>query len=307
MALPRPAGCLQHACITAPAARWCDDRFVESILPTAGDWDASALAVAVVGPDGPLASSGDIGQSFRWASVTKLVTSLAVLRAVDDGTVALDEPAGPPGATVRHLLAHASGLGFEGPTPIGRPERTRIYSNTGFDLLGDLLAVRSGRPVADALHAAVLEPLGMTGTTLAGRPSAGLVGPLSDLVALAVELLRPTLLTASTFAEATSVAFPGLAGVLPGVGRFDPLDWGLGFEIRDGKSPHWTGTRNSPRTFGHFGGSGSLLWVDPEADLALVGLTDRPFGPWSLEAWPTLSDAVLGRHARPTGKARPSA
>ena len=76
-------------------------------------------------------------------------------------------------------------------------------------------------------------------------------------------------------------------------GRFTPLDWGLGFEIRDGKSPHWTGTRNSPATFGHFGGSGTFLWVDPELDVALVCLTDREFDDWALEAWPPFSDAVI--------------
>jgi hypothetical protein len=33
--------------------------------------------------------------------------------------------------------------------------------------------------------------------------------------------------------------------------------------------------------------------VDPVAGLALTCLTDRPFGPWALEAWPAVSDAVL--------------
>ena len=125
------------------------------------------------------------------------------------------------------------------------------------------------------------------------RPSQGLHGPLDDLVRLAAELLRPTLVCGPLFAEATTVAFPGLKGVLPGVGAFDPLDWGLGFELRDAKTPHWTGERNSPATFGHFGGSGTFLWVDPGAGLALAVLTDREFGPWALEAWPALSDAVL--------------
>jgi CubicO group peptidase (beta-lactamase class C family) len=87
--------------------------------------------------------------------------------------------------------------------------------------------------------------------------------------------------------------YPGLKGVLPGVGSFDPLDWGLGFEIRDGKTPHWTGTRNAPSTFGHFGGSGTFLWVDPTLDVALVCLTDREFDDWALEAWPPFSDAVI--------------
>ena len=91
--------------------------------------------------------------------------------------------------------------------------------------------------------------------------------------------------------------FPGLVGVLPGFGRQEPNDWGLGLELRDAKSPHWTGAHNSPRTFGHFGRSGTFLWVDPDADLALACLTDLAFGDWAAEAWPRLSDAVLAEVA----------
>jgi CubicO group peptidase (beta-lactamase class C family) len=105
--------------------------------------------------------------------------------------------------------------------------------------------------------------------------------------------LAPTLVAPETLEEATTVVFPGLDGVLPDFGRYEPLDWGLGFEIRDGKEPHWTGTRNSPRTFGHFGSSGSFIWVDREADAACAALADRQFGEWAKEAWPPLSDAVL--------------
>jgi CubicO group peptidase (beta-lactamase class C family) len=99
-----------------------------------------------------------------------------------------------------------------------------------------------------------------------------------------------------TLAEAARPHFPDLAGILPDVGRFDPNPWGLTFEIRGGKRPHWTGDRNSPATFGHFGGSGGFVWVDPEAELATAGLTDRDFGPWALECWPAFSDAVLERY-----------
>ena len=70
-------------------------------------------------------------------------------------------------------------------------------------------------------------------------------------------------------------------GVLPGFGYQPHCDWGLGFEIRDRKAPHWTGSRNSPRTFGHFGQSGSFLWVDPEARVACASLADRDFGDWA--------------------------
>ena len=263
------------------------------VLRTTASWAAVHTAASVVLPSGVVATVGELDEPFRWASVTKVVTAIAVLRAAEDGALDLDEPAGPTRATVRHLLAHASGLPFEGRDSIAPPASTRIYSNAGFDLLGELLAERRDRPVGHELARAVLDPLGMTGTRLDGRPSEGLVGPLRDLAALAAELLRPTLLDPATFAIAVSVAFPGLRGVLPGFGRHDPLDWGLGLEVRDGKEPHWTGARNAPSTFGHFGGTGTFVWVDPVADAALAVLTDRPFGPWAAEAWPALSDAVL--------------
>jgi CubicO group peptidase (beta-lactamase class C family) len=93
--------------------------------------------------------------------------------------------------------------------------------------------------------------------------------------------------------SATSVQLPGLDGTLPGFGRQSPNDWGLGFELRDGKHPHWTGATNSPATFGHFGRSGTFLWVDSAAQVSLVVLTDRAFGPWAAQAWPVLADTVL--------------
>jgi CubicO group peptidase (beta-lactamase class C family) len=98
---------------------------------------------------------------------------------------------------------------------------------------------------------------------------------------------------AETLAEATVVQFPGLVGILPGFGRMTPNDWGLGFELRDDKSPHWTGASNAPSTFGHFGRSGTFLWVDPEAGVACACVTTREFGDWAKQAWPALADAVL--------------
>jgi CubicO group peptidase (beta-lactamase class C family) len=266
---------------------------LDQALSAIDAWGAEHAAAAVLGPSGALASRGDDERVFRWASVTKIATALAVLALADNGVIDLDEPAGPPGATVRHLLAHASGLPFEGLTPIAAPGTRRIYSNGGFDTLGAFAAERVGESFEGLLGRLVLEPLGMDATTLRERPSQGLHGPLRDLVAVAAELLAPTLLRPETFRRATSVAFPGLIGQLPGVGRFDPLDWGLGFELRDGKVPHWTGTRNSPETFGHFGGAGTFIWVDPVRQLATAVLTDREYDAWALDAWPPFSDAVL--------------
>lgn len=270
-----------------------DDSRYEGVLATIEDWGAAHAAATVVGPTGVIATRGETDRPYRWASVTKPATALAVLVAVQRGMIALDEPAGPPGATVRHLLAHAAGLAFEGDTILARPGTRRIYSNPGFDRLGELVARRAGMPFDRALADWVLGPLGMSGTRLVDRPSQGLQGPLRDLAALAGELLRPTLLPPTALDAATGVAFPGLPGVVPGVGRFDDCDWGLGFEIHGTKDPHWMGRRNSAGAFGHFGGAGTFLWVDPAADIALAVLTDREFGPWALEAWPAVSDAVL--------------
>ncbi|HZT85842.1 MAG TPA: serine hydrolase domain-containing protein [Gaiellaceae bacterium] len=255
-------------------------------------WDAGVAAAGVVRADGVVASHGPRGFALPWASVTKLLTGLALLVAVEEGTVDLDEAAGPPGATVRHLLSHASGLPLDGEEPLTEPGRRRIYSNTGIELAARLLEERAAMPFVDYFAEAVVRPLGLAGG-LSGSPAHAYRGPLEDLLALGRELLQPTLVAAETLAEATAVQFPGLTGVLPGIGRMEPNDWGLAFELRDAKAPHWTGTRNSGRTFGHFGASGTFLWIDPDAGVACGALTDRRFGDWALEAWPALSDAVL--------------
>jgi CubicO group peptidase (beta-lactamase class C family) len=255
-------------------------------------WGAGVAAAGVARGDGIVATHGPRNVELPWASVTKLLTGLALLVALEEGTVDLDEPAGPPEATLRHLLSHASGLPLDGEHPIAEPGRRRIYSNTGIELAARLLEERAGMPFADYFAAAVIQPLGLAGS-LAGSPAHGYRGPLDDLLSLGRELLQPTIVAAETLAEATGVQFPGLSGVLPGFGRMEPNDWGLTFELRDAKSPHWTGSRNSERTFGHFGASGTFLWIDPEAGLACGVLTERRFGDWAKEAWPRLSDAVL--------------
>jgi CubicO group peptidase (beta-lactamase class C family) len=264
---------------------------VEALRQVEG-WPAETVAVGMLRSGEEVAAHGPREHVFRWASVTKPAAALAALVAAEEGIVDLDEPAGPPGSTVSHLLAHASGLPFEGRTPISEPGRRRIYSNTGFEVLAEVVGAAAEMPFGEYLRAAVLGPLEMR-AELRGSPAEGLYGSLEDLLRLGAELQRPRLVAPETLAEATAVQFPGLVGVLPDVGRMDPNDWGLGFELRDEKRPHWTGSGNSPRTFGHFGGSGTFLWVDPEADVALACLADLDFGPWALEAWPRLSDDVL--------------
>jgi CubicO group peptidase (beta-lactamase class C family) len=266
-------------------------RDVEALRAIDG-WGAAVAAAGVARADGVVATHGPCDVELAWASVTKLLAGLAMLVALEEGTVDLDEPVGPPGATLRHLLSHASGLPLDGEEPLAEPGRRRIYSNMGIELAAALVEQRAEMPFADYFTEAVARPLGLAGR-LDGSPAYAYRGPLGDLLAVGRELLQPTLVAAETLAEAASVQFRGLDGVLPGFGRMEPNDWGLTLELRDGKSPHWTGSRNSEGTFGHFGRSGTFLWIDPDAGLACGALTDRQFGDWAKNAWPPFSDAVL--------------
>lgn len=257
-------------------------------------WSVDNAATGVVSPtSGMIASHGDVHKVFRLASVTKLLTAYAALIAIEEEAIGLDDPAGPEESTVRHLLSHASGLDFDTPRVRFTPGKRRIYSNIGFEVLAEHVAARSQIAFADYVRDALLGPLGMDSTTFEGSPAAGARSTVADLALFAGELQQPVLLHAESLARATSVVFPGLDGVLPGFGRQSPNDWGLGFEVRDAKTPHWTGMTNSPQTFGHFGQSGTFLWVDPVAQAACITLTDRDFGPWSAQLWPQFSDAVL--------------
>jgi CubicO group peptidase (beta-lactamase class C family) len=271
---------------------------VDDLTPLVAGWPVDPVSAGVTDADRTLGVAGDPGWVVRIASVAKLFAGLAALVAVEEGTIDLDEPAGPDGSTVRHLLAHASGLAFDRDEVIAPPGRRRIYSNVGIERFADHLADRAGMPFIDYLRLGVLEPLGMADTECRGSPAHAVWSTAADMLLFSRELLRPSLVSAATLAAATHPQFPDLGGVLPAIGRFDPNPWGLTFEIRDDKHPHWTGNRNSPSTFGHFGGRGSFLWVDPDVGLAAVAVAYREFGSWSMKAWPPFSDAVLDRYAR---------
>lgn len=273
-----------------------------SLAQQVAGWPAKHVVVGASNVEGErwvCTNAGtDQAHVFPLASVTKAVFSLAVLIAVEEGSLSLDQPAGPPGSTVRHLLSHASGLGPDATEtgdlgPMAKPAERRIYSNAGFVVLGQVLTEHTGIDHRQYFHEAVVEPLGLTRTVLHGSPAGEASSTVPDLLLVVAELLNPTLIDAATLAEATSAQFPGLSGVLPGFGRQDPNPWGLGFELRGHKHPHWTGADNSPETFGHFGRSGTMLWVDPVAGKGCVALADREFGSWAAVGWPAFSDSVL--------------
>jgi CubicO group peptidase (beta-lactamase class C family) len=262
-------------------------------------WPVERVAAAVIGPDGVRWEAGDRNWTTRIASISKVIVGYAGLVATEEGTISLDESAGRPGATFRHLLSHAAGYDFDSPRMAGDVGTRRVYSNVGIEVFAAHLAEAADMTADEYIHAAVLEPLAMAASFLDGSPAHGIHSSVEDLGRFAAELLRPSLISPATHAALTSVQFPGLGGVLPGFGRFEDNAWGVGAEIKADKQPHWAGSLTSPATFGHFGGSGTFLWVDPTIDLACVVLTDREFGPWAVEVWPTFSDEVVRRFAAP--------
>ncbi|MBA0048924.1 serine hydrolase domain-containing protein [Mycobacteroides sp. LB1] len=267
-----------------------------SALDLVADWPVPTVSAAVVGPEGIRAQIGPVTHQFALASVTKPLVARAAQVALEEGAIDLATPAGPPGSTVEHLLAHASGLSLLSDAIIAKPGTRRVYSNYGFAVLAHAVAAGATIEFGTYLREAVLEPLGMGDTVLPGGAETagyGGISTVNDLVAFVGDLLRPRIVTPETHQRATSVVFPGLDGVLPGYGVQRPNDWGLGFEIKGTKIPHWTGAENSPATYGHFGQAGTFIWVDPAIDLALVVLTDRSFDGWANQVWPQLSDAVL--------------
>lgn len=265
-------------------------------------WPVPNAAAAIVTDDGIVGTVGDTSMVVRIASLAKPLTTWAALVAVEEGIISLETTTDDPRCTLRHLLSHAGGYGFDGKEPVGRPERRRTYSNGGIEVAADMIGSAADMPFGDYLRLAVFQPLGMTDTELIGSPAADVTSSVDDYARFVIEVRRPTLISDTTAAEATRIHFPDLSGIVPGVGRYERCTWGLGFEIRGDKSPHWTGARNDPSTYGHFGGAGTMFWIDPVASVSTIAFTDRPFDEWALRDWPLYSDAVIDQYGPPTAE-----
>ena len=266
-------------------------------LDLLADFGFEAAAI-VLGPEGERARRGDVERVRPWRSVTKTLTGCGAVLAVQEGRAALEDPAGPPGATLRHLLSHASGCFYDSERTLQAPGLRRHYSNYGIDEAARHVERAIGRDFGDWVQERIADPLGMTGFLWEGSASVGASGALVDLALLAAELQRPTLLDQEVHAQLVGVQFPELAGIMPGFGTQDPNPFGLGIEVRGTKSPHWTGRGCSEATFGHFGMRGTAFWVDPDAELALVVGTSHDFCDAHREVMPRLADAVLAAHSR---------
>src|SRR4029077_4608025 len=190
-----------------------------SALDAIAGWPVKSAAAAVVVPSGVVAEYGDTSKRFALASVTKPLAARAAQIAIEEGVVELDTAAGPPGSTVRHLLAHAAGYSMQSAELMAKPGQRRIYSNYGFQVLAETIEQASSIEFGQYLAEAVFDPLGMTASALEGGAEAtgfGAKSTVADLTAFASDLLRPRMVSPQMHADATDVQFPGLTGVLPG-------------------------------------------------------------------------------------------
>lgn len=132
-----------------------------------------------------------------------------------------------------------------------------------------------------------------------GIPWGGFYGTATDLVRLAASFLNgeASPLTADTRREMTTDQTGGVPGGVHSAGiLWRQGAWGLGWEVAANKANHWTGSLRSPRTFCHWGQSGTLVWADPERSLAFAVFANRSVHqPWPLRPprWYQISDAVV--------------
>ena len=226
-----------------------------------------------------------------------------MLVAVEEEAVGLDDPADEhvvPGATLRHLLAHASGYAPERRMRAAAPGTRRIYSNVGIERAAELVEAGADMPFADYLAEAVTGPLRMSGTTLPGSPARDGVSTVADLARVLHELLSPTgLLSAQMLADATGRAVPRPARRAARLRRPGPER--LGPRLRAARA-------RSPRT-GRAAATPRARTATSASPARCCGSIRSPA--WASSPWPTArsgpwaaagvagaqSDAVLDRYA----------
>nr|WP_075728614.1 serine hydrolase domain-containing protein [Corynebacterium aquilae] len=271
---------------------------ITDVLERIDQWPSEhAAAAAIVGER--TFTHGDAERIFALASVTKPLVAYAVMIAVEEGALELDDAVGPGGARVEQLLAHLGGVGFGSRELEKQPGQRRIYSSAGFEILAETIENATGFSFPDYFDEAVCKPLNMRSTTLTGSAGHGAQASLNDLVSFAREVIHPTLIHPSTRDAMLSIVDADAIGVVPGYGMYRPCPWGLGFEIKGTKNPHWTGTSMPAHTAGHFGQAGTFLWVDVPGDRAGIALTDKPFGPWAKPLWAPFNDALYQAMKKP--------
>jgi CubicO group peptidase (beta-lactamase class C family) len=275
---------------------------------------------------------------FALASLTKPLVGGACMVALEEGLLELDAEVRDGFSLRHLLSHCAglpeAGLRWN-ELPVYEPGTQRWYSNAGYVQAAKLLEGASGMSCAAYLREAVFGPLAMDASLgLDGAdahrsarvwqpgsygegelfnserfradapPQAGAFASARAYGAFVSCLLAQggsggrALLAAETVDEMLSPQFGPLPGGVGGVGEWPDLCWGLGFDVRGRREPHWSGTSLSPRSASHFGASGTLAWLDPERGLGLVALANRgSYSGWWREPWAALGAAVTAAAA----------
>lgn len=255
------------------------------------------FSLAFFNEDETLYAAGDLTSTFPLASVTKILAGRAILIAVEEGFINLDEERliGYPSesTSLRALLAHVSGVSFNSADRVAAVGQRRTYTNYAFEVAGAWVAERVGLPFTDWLDESVVAPLLLQDTFVEGSCAYSGIGSARDLITLGRELLEPKLISAELALQACTVQWPGIRGVTPGYGSYADNTWGLGLELRGDKQVTWFPTISEGGTFGHFGQSGSFLWVAPESRFGAVFVGAEPFGNWHKQHWSRLNDWLI--------------
>ncbi|MFJ8744192.1 serine hydrolase domain-containing protein [Embleya sp. NPDC127516] len=272
---------------------------------------------------------------FQVGSITKVWTTTLVMQLVDEGLIDLDAPVrtylpdlrlvdedASALVTIRHLLCHTGGFEGElyddfGPghdalelmtaglatrgEQLFPPGSTFSYCNSGFDLLGRVVEVLTGRTWETALRERIVAPLGLAHVandaaesilhrtaighlggadgpvkapihhmSRAGGPSGGMLAmSASDLLEFAAAHVRRGLLPDGTrlLSEASALAMREPQVEIIGDGRLG-RSWGLGWNLYD-----WPGEA----VIGHDGGTighSAMLRVVPSREFSIALLTN---------------------------------
>jgi D-alanyl-D-alanine carboxypeptidase len=182
-------------------------------MRTAAKADALGIAVGRVGEGMWSRSALPVGaQRLWWASAGKMFVAVVVLQLVEEKKLSLDDvvsrwvAAVPNGdvVTVRDLLAHTSGLFSANedllvhakPHYLAHAEMLALlqkhgamfcpganwrYSNSGYDLLGEIVQSVDRRPLAEAIEARIVKPLGLASVEVlcGGVPAPDVAPPVS--------------------------------------------------------------------------------------------------------------------------------
>ena len=294
---------------------------------------------------------------FLIASITKPIVAMAALRLIERGQVSLADrivdfiPSfgreGKYGIEVRHLLTHTSGLPDmlsdnlelrQSHATLARfvertceeplafpPGRGVQYQSMGFAILGEIIALITGKTCAQYLRDEFFQPLGMIDTSLGapdewfvgptprtaripdavvpdahvsgtdwnwnsrywrqlGAPWGGLLTSARDLATYAQFMLRmgtthdgKRLLSPAAIDAATRNQLEYMRDVPDEERRCRP--WGLGWRLNWPAHSANFGDLLGPRTYGHWGATGTVLWIDPDAGVFTLILTTLPQEP----------------------------